>query len=210
MTKRARGDIHTAISFLTTRLKAPDEDDWKKLQRLMLYLSRTKHFVSTLCADNMKMLRWSVDAAHAAHVDCKGQTGGLLKLKKGSLSNVSRKQKLNTRSSTESELVGIYDMLPDVLWTRLFLSAQGYDSTETIIDQDNKSTILLANHGKFSSTKRTKHIDIRYFYITDKIKKGEVKIEYCPTKDIVADMFTKPLQGQQFVKFRNAVLGIAA
>ena len=127
-------------------------------------------------------------------------------MEKGSLSNSPRKQKLNTRLSTENELAGIYDMLPDVLWTRLFLCVQGYDSTKTIINQDNQSTIILANHCKFSSSKRTKRIDIRYFFITDKIQKGEVKIEYCPTNDIVANLFIKTLQSQKFTKFLNEIL----
>ena len=88
------------------------------------------------------------------------------------------------------------------------LQAQGYDSTETVINQDNKSTILLGNHGKFSSSKRTKHIDIRYFYITDKVKKKEVRLDHCPTEEMISDYFTKPLQGKQFIKFRNAILNI--
>ena len=81
-------------------------------------------------------------------------------------------------------------------------------SKETVVDQDNKSTILLAKHGKFSLTKRTKHINIWYFYITGRIKAGDIKIQHCPATEIVSDYFTKPLQGKQFIKFRNVVLGI--
>ena len=207
-TKRARGDIHTAISFLTTRVRDPDIDDWKKLQRLMQYLENTKGFVSTLRADSMSILRWFIDGSHTTHPDCKGHTGAAFTLGKGTLSNISRKQKMNTRSSTETELVSVYDVMPTILWTRLFLHDQGYGSTGTVINQDNQSAILLENYGKFSSTKRTKHIDIRYFYITDKVKKGEAKIVYCPTDDMIADYFTKPLQGSIFKKFRNAIMNL--
>jgi hypothetical protein len=94
----------------------------------------------------------------------------------------STKQKLNTRSSTESELVGVDDMMPSIIWTQYFLKAQGYGVSDNIIFQDNKSTMLLERNGKASSSKRTKHINIRYFFITDRISKGEVRVEWCPTK----------------------------
>ena len=75
----------------------------------------------------------------------------------------SKKQKLNTRSSTESEVVGVDDFMPGILWKRIFMKAQDYDVVENIIFQDNKSAILLEKNGKTSSGKRAKHISIRYF-----------------------------------------------
>ena len=174
----------------------------------MQYLDSTKEFVSTLRADNMSMLRWFIDGSHNTNPNFKGHTGAAVTLGKGTLCNTSRKQKMNTRSSTETEMVSVYDVRPEILWTRLFLQDQGYGRTETVVNQDNQSAILSENHGKFSSTKRTKHIDIRYFYITDKVKKGEAKIVYCPTNEMIADYFTKPLQGSIFVKFREAILNL--
>ena len=88
------------------------------------------------------------------------------------------------------------------------MGAQGYESKETVVDHDSKSTVLIAKHSKFSSTKRTKYINIRYFYINDRIKAGDIKIQHCPTSEIVSDYFTKSLQGKQFFKLRNAVSGI--
>ena len=183
-------------------------DDWKKLQRLMQYSNGNKGFFSTLHADNMSMLRWFIDRSHATHPYCKGHTGAGLTLGKGTLCNTSRKQRMNTRSSTETELVSVYDVMPAILWTRQFLQDQGYTSTETVVNQGNQSAILLENHGKFSSTKRTKHIEIRYFYITNKVKKREAKIVYCPTDKMIADYFTKPLQGSIFKKFRDVILNL--
>ena len=74
--------------------------------------------------------------------------------------------------------------------------------------QDNQSAILLENNGKKSSPKRTKHINIRYYFITDRIKNDELKIEYCPTDNMVADYFTKPLQGKKFFQFRNTIMNL--
>ena len=88
----------------------------------------------------------------------------------------STKQKLNTRSSTESEVVGADDFMPPIYWTRYFLEAQGYCVDDNILYQDNKSSILLKTNGKASSGKRTKYINIRYFFITDRVKKGDVSV----------------------------------
>ena len=67
-----------------------------------------------------------------------------------------------------------------------------------VIYQDNESTIRLSKNGKASSGKRTRHFDIKMFYVTDLIDRDELDIEYCPTEDMVADYLTKPLLGTQF------------
>ena len=66
----------------------------------------------------------------------------------------------------------------------------------------------MAENGKMSTGKMTKHINIRYFFCTDRIKKGELSVKYCPTLDMIADYFTKPLQGSLFRKLRDLVMGI--
>ena len=87
------------------------------------------------------------------------------------------------------------------------LKVQGYDTGPLTIHQDNKSTILLAENGILSSSKRTKHINIRYYFIKDRIDRKEINIIYCPTSAMVADYFTKPLQGSQFIRFRDMIMG---
>ena len=88
------------------------------------------------------------------------------------------------------------------------MDKQGYKIKDTIIYQDNMSAILLEKNGKNSSGKRTKHINVRYFFITNRVNNNEVTIQYRPTDALVADFFTKPLQGQKFIKFRNQILNI--
>ena len=74
--------------------------------------------------------------------------------------------------------------------------------------QDNQSAILLKNNGKKSSSKRTRHINIRYYFITDRIKNDELEIEYCPIDDMVTDYFTKPHQGKKFLQFRKTIMNL--
>jgi hypothetical protein len=206
--KRARPDIQTAVAFLSMRVQAPDRDDYKKLRRTMQYLRATVEMPLTIEVGEVMLPRWSIDASFAVHPDMRGHTGGNLTLGKGTVYGTSTRQKINTRSSTESELVAVYDVLPQVVWTTNFLRAQGYDVQESLVEQDNKSTILLAENGRASSSKRTRHINIRYFWVTDLVKSGEVKIKYCPTNDMVADFFTKPVQGSLFQKLRNVIMNI--
>jgi hypothetical protein len=121
----------------------------------------------------------------------------------------STKQKLNTRSSTETEIVGADDFMHAICWTRYFMEAQGYKVHDNVLFQDNtKSAILLEKNGKASSSKRTKHISIRYFFITDRVKKGDVSLAWCPTGDMIGDYMKKPLQGALFRKFRNQIMGV--
>ena len=122
-TKRARPDTSTSLSFLTTRVRAPDKDDEKKLIHLMKYIRGTRRLPLILSATGCGILKWWVDAAFAVHPNMRGHSGGGLSLGRGFPIMNSTKQKLNTRSSTEAEVVGIDDFMPAVCWTRYFLQA---------------------------------------------------------------------------------------
>ena len=94
----------------------------------------------------------------------------MVKYGRGLIISISKKQKLNTKSSTEAELIGADNSMPQMLWTRYFLEAQGYGIDESILYQDNMSAMLLEKDGKKSSTKNTKHINVRYYFIKDRVE----------------------------------------
>ena len=127
---------------------------------------------------------------------------------KGTIYGGSLKHRLNSKSSTEAELISVFDGTNQVLWTKYFLECQGYEVNNSTIYQDNGANILLKRNGKRSSKKGTRHISIRYFFITDKVQKGEIDIEYMPTGKMIADYFTKPLQGNLFRKMIDQIQGI--
>jgi hypothetical protein len=172
--KRARPDLQTVVAFLCTRVKEPDEDNYKKLIRMLQFIRATKDDYLPLSASSLHNVRWWVDALYAVHPDMQSHTGGALSLGKGVIYGTSRRQKLNTKSSTEAELVGADDMMPQMLWTLYFLEAQGYNIDDNILYQDNKSSILLETNGQGSSGKRTQHINVRYFFIADRVKSKEI------------------------------------
>jgi hypothetical protein len=90
--------------------------------------------------------------------------------------------------------------------------AQGYGVTQNqnFLLQDNQSSILLERNGRASSGKRTQHINICYFFITDRVNMKEVEIEWCPTKKMVANFMTKPLQGSHFRRLRDLSMGMTS
>ena len=88
-----------------------------------------------------------------------------------------------------------------------FIEAQGYTAEHKIVLQDNKSTILLATNGKFSSSKRSKQIiKNRFFLIKDKIALGEIEIQYEPTGVMWSDVLTKSKQGKAFRVFGGQLM----
>jgi len=206
--KRGRPDTLRAVSFLTTRVAAPTEEDWTKLMRVFKYLNGTRELVLTLCGSEGMVIAAYIDAAFAVHNDGKGHTGMTIMMGGGSAYNKSSKQKLVAKSSTEAELIGISDGLSPLLWARNFLEAQGYEMGEVPLHQDNKSTMILAERGK-SVSGRTRHVSIRYFFVKDRIESKEIKIVHTGTEDMIADFFTKPLQGALFVKHRKTLLNLA-
>lgn len=205
---RSQRDIKTAVLFLTTCVRKPDEDDWGKLKRVLGYLKGTLHILLVLGANSITTARWWVDASYGVHTNCKVHTSAGMSMGHGMLLSYSWKQKVNTRSSMEAELVGVDDALRHILWCRYFLDCQGHDMEPLVLYQGNKNAILMETNGKSSSSKRTKHIRIQYFFIQDKVDQQEISIEHHPTDQMWIDINTKPKQGLQFCQFWSELMGI--
>ena len=202
--------MQTAVGFLflTTRVRDPYEDDWKKLRPLLQYVKGKIRLALTLSRGSVNVVKWWVDASYTAHHDMRGHTGKTMSIGQFSIISMSTKQNLNTKSSNESKLVGADDVLSQILWTQYFLEVQGYGINENFMYQDNLSAIILDKNGKNSITKKTKHISMQYFFIKDRIACDDISVEHCPTKQMSVDHFTKPLQGELFRNFRDELMNI--
>jgi hypothetical protein len=208
--KRAQPDIDQAIAFLSSRVKDANEGDWNKLLRVLSFLKGTIDDVLKLEADDTNTLTWYTDTAFTVHVDIKSHTGAVFTIGKGAIIGSSTKQKVNSRSSTESELIGVDDKIAKILWTKRFLEWQEFLVKLNIIYQDNTSTIIkLEENGKESSGKRTRRFDIKYFYMTNLVGRNEVTIEYCSTDEMIADYNTKTVVGCKFALFRDRIMNLS-
>ena len=139
---------------------------------MVKFLKQTQNDCLILRSDKTNIIKWSLDEAFAVQPDMKSHTGAVMTLGKGSIQSASTKQKVNTRSSTESELISVDDIISKIMWMTQFLEEQGYKVCDMIIYRDNMSSIKLENNGKASSGKHTRHMDIKFFYITDMIERG--------------------------------------
>ena len=149
----------------------------------------------------------SADASFAVHQDLKGHTGFTIHVSEDNAPFyvISKKQKLNTLSSTESELVALSDAASHVLAVKEFLESIGIKQQAVPIEQDNTSAILLCNRGP-GKAGSSKSISVRYFWITDHLRREELKLIKVPSKQLLADGLTKPLSITEFKVWRDRIL----
>ena len=207
LAKRTKPGCLTAVSYLATKVNKCTVDDVYKLQRLMRYIGATREKGMVLMPGAAGItVKLFVDASYGVHHDGKSHTGSCIVI--GDLGAVhcrSSKQLIMTKSSTEAELVGLSDSANQGIFIRNFLVAQGYQMGPVTILQDNQSCMALIERGR-SGAERTRLIQIRYFWVKERVDTGEARIEYLRTEDMYASVLTKPLQGAQFVREREALI----
>jgi hypothetical protein len=148
-----------------------------------------------------------VDASYGVYVDGRSHTGSCVVIGDlGAVHCCSSKQTIVTKSSIEAELVGLSDSANHGLFLRSFLTLQGYSMGAVIIYQGNLSCMALLARGR-SGGERTRHIDIRYFWMKDRVDRGEAEIVHYGTAELYTNVLTKPLQGSQFVYERGCLTG---
>jgi histone deacetylase 1/2 len=208
LAKRVRPDILLPVGVLASRVSEPTNSDMKKLKRVCRYVNGSRELGLVLKAGSSMEVIAFVDASYGVHADGKSVTGALSSLGGGSFHSQASKQKLNAKSSTEAELIGVSDYLSQIIWTRDFMIAQGYKMGPATLYQDNMSTMALIAKGR-STAPKTRHIHLRYFFAKDRVDAGEIVIRHMRTGDMVSDILTKPLQGAQFLELRDKLLGTA-
>ena len=181
--------------------------NWRKLKRLLQFVHCTIHDNLTLSADDVTFMTTWVDASYAVHDDIHSHTGGCMSFGSRMIHYKSLKKKLNTKSSTECEVVGASDYIPFTMYMKYFIEAQGYKARKHDFNQDNRSFMKLEKNGRASSGHKTRHINIRYFFMKAIIKQDEINIVYYPTEIMIVNCFTKPLQSALFKKLRSIIMG---
>jgi hypothetical protein len=205
LAKRTRVDILLAVAYLCTRVKAPTRDDQVKLARVLKYLRGTLEQVLVFHPDISKYMEGYIDASFGCHLDGKGHTGLNVLLYGCVVLSMSSKQKMVTKDSTESELVGLSDKIMSVVQCYDFVQAQGVECVVPVVHQDNTSTITLVTKG--GGQYRTKYLRVRQAFVQERVQQGEVTIQYMPTARMLADILTKPLQGTLFRELSRRISG---
>jgi hypothetical protein len=200
LTMRVRPDIATAVAYLTTRVKGPTESDKWKLNRVLCYLEDQPQQGVLLPQRGKIQLQAYVDAGFACHSDGKSQTGLCIMLGNSLISARSLKQKMVGKDSTEAELIALSDKVTTVLWCQDFLRSQGYeDLPPPVLHQDNMSTVHLVTKG--GGNPRTRHLKARQFMVKELCDNKEIEVVFTRTSEMIADVLTKPLGGENFRLF---------
>lgn len=201
---RIRVDIAVACSFLSTRVSKPTREDHDKMMRVLRYLNGTRYRTITIAVDDIIEIKAFVDGSTGTNNEGRGQTGVFITLGIGPVYTRSSIQRLNSDSSTLSELMALHDSYSVISWLKSMLKHQGYKTGPAKIYQDNKSVLYLIDRGRSIST-ATKHYKTKYFFIKSKIQCGELILLHCPSEIMWADFFTKPLQAEYFKSMRGVI-----
>jgi len=205
---QSRPDILYAVNTLSRKTKSPNLEDWEAINRLLYYIVGTRDLGLLLHSGEGITLYATVDASYAVHSDMKSHTGCTLHIGRhsGSFRSLTKKQSVMADSSTIAEYIGAHLASKEIMWTRNFLQELGFKQKEpTTLYVDNQSTIKLI--GKPGNGNKTKHIELRFNFIREQVAKGNVKIEYLPTTEMISDILTKPLGTSAFVYLRSLLLG---
>lgn len=199
-----RPDIAAAICILSQKICSPSREDLNELKRVLKYLIGTTNFKLPLYSvdSNHNLLAYS-DANFAEDRNTrKSNTGYIFKFNGGIIDWSCTKQKLVTLSSTEAEFIALCETIKQATWIKHILSdINKYQQHSIQIYEDNQSTIKMIQNDKISQ--RTKHIDIKYFYVREQVTEERINIQYCPTAQMLADIMTKPLGNIVFTKLRD-------
>ena len=205
LAENVRPDLNLVAAALSTRVTKPTQDDADKLYRALAYLNSTKELKLIIDSSPFDRVTAYIDASWGIHDDCSSHTGMTLTLGNTPVMFKSRKQQCITRSSTTAELVGLTDMMLNALSLHEFLEGQGLNCLPPMLLQDNESVIkIVASNGK---SLKVKHLRIRQADVKQTLKNKEATLHHVRTKQMIADILTKPLQGELFRDLRNKVLG---
>lgn len=207
VTTMTRPDIAAAVSILSRQSSSPTQRDWVELKRVVRYLLGTEDY--ELClgvagANKLTLVGFS-DADWASDTtDRKSTSGFLFKLGNATVSWASRKQSCVSTSTMEAEYVALSEAAQEVVWLRRLLSELGETQKKaTLVYEDNRSCLDFVSLDR--QTKRSKHIDTKFYHAKDLCTKGVIELQYCSTDKMVADILTKPLGPTKMLQHSEAM-----
>lgn len=206
LSTRTRPDIAFSVNASSRHMENPMKDDEISIKRIMKYLvgSKTIGIVYKKTVDENKIEAFC-DADYAGDVDTRRSTTGyIIFYGGGPISWSSRRQPIVAMSSTEAEYIAAADCCKELLYLKSLIEELTQKPVKAILNIDNQSAITLMKSGVVN--KRSKHIDVRYHFIHEKVVSGEISVKYCPTNRQIADCLTKPLSRVKFEILKNMIV----
>ncbi|XP_019167864.1 PREDICTED: uncharacterized protein LOC109163570 [Ipomoea nil] len=196
-------DLSYSVNRLCQFMHSPTDDHWALLKRVLRYIKGTQDYGLHLSASSASDLHAYTDSDWAGFpVDRKSTSGYAVFLGDNLVSWVSRKQRTVARSSTKAEYKGLADVSTEVTWIISLLRELGLHSgSPATLWCDNLWATYLAANPVFHA--RTKHVEIDYHFVRDKVASGDFIVSFVSTKDQLADIFTKPLPAPRFQALRD-------
>ena len=196
-----RPDIAHAVGEVAKFCEKYGKSHWAAAKRILKYLKTTQDLHIKFSGNSKGELIGFADANWAGDVDTRRSTTGyVFFLNSGVISWNSKRQPTVATSSTEAEYMSLYSATQEAIWLRLLLKDLEYtDNAATTIFQDNQGCISLAKNPVYHA--RTKHLDIKFHFLREKVMDEVIVLEYKPTEEMVADGFTKALPKDKHTKF---------
>ena len=198
-----RPDITYAVGNLARFCSKPTKAHWTAMKRVLRYLKGTVNYGIRYSQKSSSDCVGFSDADWAGDIDDRKSTSGyLFQISGGPVAWKSKKQSCVALSTAEAEYVALSSAAQESVWLRQLISEFGRSlETPTTIFEDNQSAIAMSKNPQFHG--RAKHIDIKHHFVREQVSSGAVKLEYCPTEEMTADIFTKGLNREQFCKLRT-------
>jgi hypothetical protein len=203
-----RPDISTAVRDVARFVSCPGEQHWVAVKRIFRYLQGTLETKIRFSGGSATtVLSGYSDSDWGSNTDDRrSNTGYVFMMANAAISWQSKAQPTVALSSSEAEYMALCSAAQEAIYLRrLFADLGSPQDDPTMIYQDNQGCIAMAHNPVHHS--RTKHIDIKFHFVRERIAAGEIKLEYIPTENQVADILTKGLHGPKFTKFKEAMLG---
>jgi hypothetical protein len=204
-----RLDIANSVGTLCRFISNPGRQHWRAAQRVLKYLSSTSDYGIRFTASkengNDKLLGYC-DADWAGESDSRRSTSGFVfTLNDGPISWKSKLQASTALSSVEAVYISLCAAAREAKWARQLMFELGFPQERaTKIFEDNKVCISISSNDRTDA--RSKHIDVKYHFVRQMIRTNQIQVEYLPTEDMIADMFTKPTSTTAFQKCRASII----
>ena len=203
--REGRPDIDFVVAYLQRQQTSPTETDWSDLQHLLYYVNmEPEHWVVQNPSD--LQLRAYVDSSYNITADGASHYGYLLTVGHSLVGLKGGRIKTVVRSSTEAEIVGVNEVTSEILWARDVLIELGFPQDEITIAEDNNSCITMLQTEPRNFQTNSRHVRVKWAFFRQEHDKQSIKLVYCPTEKMRADILTKPLRGNVFKEHNTAIL----